>query len=71
MKTGGTNLLLLTISDFWRTPEGNEVSHLVVVIDRFNCSWLFDLITEIFQRKALQLESHTQIHAYFSVCVYV
>ena len=26
MKTEGTNLLLLTISAFWRAPEGREVS---------------------------------------------
>ena len=44
MKTEGTNLLLLTISAFWGSsrsrwaPEGREVSHYVVVIDRFQCS---------------------------------
>ena len=44
MKTEGTNLLLLKISDFWSSPwplrwapEGREVSHWVVVIDRFHC----------------------------------
>ena len=44
MKTEGTNLLLLTISAFWSSsrwpmaaPEGSEVSHSVVVIDRFHC----------------------------------
>ena len=41
MKTEGTHLLLLTISAFWDSsrwaPEGREVSHQVVVIDRFHC----------------------------------
>ena len=46
MKTEGTNLLVLTISAFWNSsrwplanrwdPEGREVSHKVVVIDRFH-----------------------------------
>ena len=48
MRTEGTNVLFLTISAFWSSsrcpwpprwaPEGREVSHLVVVIDRFHCS---------------------------------
>ena len=43
MKTEGIDLLLLTISVFWSSwpprwaPEGREVSHKVVVIDRFHC----------------------------------
>ena len=36
MNIEGTNLLLLTMSVFWSSwaPEGREVSHYVVVIDR-------------------------------------
>ena len=43
MKTDGTNLLVLKISAFWSpwpprwAPEVREVSHKVVVIDRFHC----------------------------------
>ena len=40
MMTEGTNLLVLTISAFGAHlggPEGREVSHYVVVIDRFYC----------------------------------
>ena len=40
MKTEGTNLLVLTISALWSSsrwaPEGRQVSHKVVVIDRFH-----------------------------------
>ena len=49
MNTEGTSLLLLTISAFWSSsrwpswpprwaPEDREVSHEVVVTDRFHCS---------------------------------
>ena len=45
MKNEGTNLLLLTMSAFWSSsrwaPEGREVSHYVVVIDRFHCTNVF------------------------------
>ena len=41
MKTEGTNLLLLATSALW-APEGREVSHWVVVIDRFYCIFLSD-----------------------------
>ena len=42
MKIEGTNLLVRIISAFsdssrW-APEGREISHKVVVIDRFHCS---------------------------------
>ena len=42
MKTEGTNLFLLTISASWSSsrwplPEGREVHHWVVVIDRLRC----------------------------------
>ena len=43
MKTEGTNLFVLTMSAFWSSwpprwaPEGREVSHKMVVIDRFRC----------------------------------
>ena len=41
MKTEGINLLLLTISAFCSSsrwaPEGRDLSHYVVVIDRFHC----------------------------------
>ena len=45
MKTEGTNLLVLTMSAFWSSswsprwaPDGREVAHKVVVIDRFHCT---------------------------------
>ena len=52
MKTEGTNLLLLPISAFWSSsrwplatyrwaPEGREICHQVVVIDRFHCNCIF------------------------------
>ena len=48
MRTEGTNLLLLTISAFWSSsrwaPEDREVTHLVVVIDRFHCIKYFTLL---------------------------
>ena len=53
MKTKGTNLLLITMSAFWSSsrwdPEGREVSHLVVVIDRFHCNTIaFDRMGNLF-----------------------
>ena len=58
MKTEGTNLLLLTISAFWSqgpprwAPEGREVSHKLVVIDRFHCN-IFKMILLISDDQSL------------------
>ena len=50
MKTDGTNILLLTISALWSSSRWREVSHQVVVIDRFHCILCCSTVTDAEQK---------------------